>query len=84
MEEVFEDEDFGLEWLLEVRESARCLLLALEIGEGEDLGIRTGVDIFFAEEERLYEQYGEVLMDGLIRKSISGRVVGWAERVVRG
>jgi len=36
----------GLEWELEVREGELCLLVAaLEIGEGDDLGIRTGVDI---------------------------------------
>jgi hypothetical protein len=36
--------DFGLEWELAVRDWG-ALLFALEIGEGEDLGIRTGVDI---------------------------------------
>ena len=63
MGEPVDDEDLGLEWELEVREGEWCLLVAaLEIGEGDDLGIRTGVDIFV--EERLCEKVWEVLMDG--------------------
>jgi len=46
LEDVPEEDDLGLEWELDVREGEWCfVVLALEIGEGEDLGIRTGVDI---------------------------------------
>ena len=65
MGELVDDEGLGLEWELEVREGGWCLLVAaLVIGEGDDLGIRTGVDILF--EERRCEKVWEVLMDGVV------------------
>jgi len=39
-----EDGDLGLEWELEERRGD--LELALDMGEDDDLGIRTGVDMF--------------------------------------
>jgi hypothetical protein len=38
--------DLGLEQEFGVRDWGGALLVALEIGEEDDLGIRTGVDIF--------------------------------------
>jgi len=63
--EPVDDEDLGLEWELEVREGEWCLLVAaLEIGEGDDLGIRTGVDILL--KRGCVQKAWEVLMDGVV------------------